>query len=114
MELDDKECGLLRFLTACGTGYRMLMVECCEYLPHLRQMFPAAELWCAVADREKAYALADEENDGRLDDVHWVFTDYLSEQLPLEKEFFLIISWRRMGCPRLAIPRTLLRGWGSI
>ena len=27
MELDDKECGLLRFLTACGTGYRMLMVE---------------------------------------------------------------------------------------
>ena len=52
MELDDKECVLLRFLTACGTGYRMLMVECCEYLPHLRQMFPAAELWCAVADRE--------------------------------------------------------------
>ena len=93
MALDGKECRLLRFLTACGTGYRILVAECCDYLPHLRQMFPAAELWCAVADREKAAALADDENvpveaGGQGLNVHWVFTDYLSEQLPLEKEFF--------------------------
>ena len=111
MELDDKECGLLRFLTACGTGYRMLMVECCEYLPHLRQMFPAAELWCAVADREKAYALADEENDGRLDDVHWVFTDYLSEQLPLEKEFFDYIL-AEDGLSQAGNPQDIASGLG--
>ena len=84
MALDGKECRLLRFLTACGTGYRILVAECCDYLPHLRQMFPAAELWCAVADREKAAALADDENvpveaGGQGLNVHWVFMDYLSE-----------------------------------
>ena len=116
MELDDKECGLLRFLTACGTGYRMLMVECCEYLPKLRQMLPQAELWCAVADREKAAALADDENvpveaGGQGLNVHWVFTDYLSEQLPLEKEFFDYIL-AEDGLSQAGNPQDIASGLG--
>ncbi|MBQ2009241.1 MAG: hypothetical protein II259_01465, partial [Selenomonadaceae bacterium] len=110
MDLDGKECGLLQFLTACGTGYRILVTECCEYLPHLRQMFPQAELWCTVADREKACAAA-EENDGRLDDVHWVFTDYLSEQLPMEKEFFDYILAEE-GLSQAGNPQDIASGLG--
>lgn len=110
MELDGKECRLLQFLTACGTGYRILVVESCEYLPHLRQMLPQAELWCAVADREKAHAAA-EENDGQLKGIHWVFTDYLSEQLPLEKEFFDYIL-AEDGLSQAGNPQDIASGLG--
>lgn len=76
-------CELLEFLTACGTPYKMLVLEGLAYLPRLREMFPAAELWCALAAAEDA----DDEAVQGLG-VHWVFTDYLSEPLPLEREFF--------------------------
>lgn len=80
---DCEECGLLGFLTGCGTRYRILVLEGTAYLPRLREMFPSAELWCALAAEEDA----DGEGVQGLG-VHWVFTDYLSEPLPLEREFF--------------------------
>lgn len=80
---DCEACGLLGFLTGCGTRYRILVLEGTAYLPRLRELFPAAELWCTLAAEEDA----DGEGVQGLG-VHWVFTDYLSEPLPLEREFF--------------------------
>lgn len=80
---DCEACGLLGFLTGCGTRYRILVLEGTAYLPRLRELFPAAELWCSLAAEEDA----DGEGVQGLG-VHWVFTDYLSEPLPLEREFF--------------------------
>ena len=104
--MEYRDCSLLRFLTACGTSYRILVVERCEYLPPLRQMFPLAELWCAVADRD----MADEENVQGLK-VRWVFTDYLSQRLPLEEEFFDYIVAEE-GLSQAANPQDIASGLG--
>ena len=104
--MEYRDCSLLRFLTACGTPYRILVVERCEYLPPLRQMFPLAELWCAVADRD----MADEENVQGLK-VRWVFTDYLSQRLPLEEEFFDYIVAEE-GLSQAANPQDIAAGLG--
>ena len=104
--MEYRDCSLLRFLTACGTPYRILVVERCEYLPPLRQMFPLAELWCAVADRD----MADEENVQGLK-VRWVFTDYLSQRLPLEEEFFDYIVAEE-GLSQAANPQDIASGLG--
>ena len=104
--MEYMDCSLLRFLTACGTPYRILVVERCEYLPPLRQMFPLAELWCAVADRD----MADEENVQDLK-VRWVFTDYLSQRLPLEEEFFDYIVAEE-GLSQAANPQDIASGLG--
>ena len=101
-----RDCELLGFLTACGTPYRILVLERREYLPRLRDMFPNAELWCAVADKD----IADEDDVQGLE-VRWVFTDYLSEPLPLKREFFDYIV-AEDGLSNAANPQDIASGLG--
>lgn len=104
--MEYRDCSLLRFLTACGTPYRILVLERREYLAPLREMFPNGELWCTAADRD----VADEEDVQGLG-VRWVFADYLSRQLPLEKEFFDYIV-AEDGLSQAANPQDIASGLG--
>lgn len=70
---------LLGFLQAGGLPWRILVVESLYYLPELRQMFPAAEIFAAAAEPD-----AMERYEGL--DVSFSCVDYRSERLPFAQE----------------------------
>lgn len=70
---------LLGFLQAGGVPYRILVVESLYYLPELRRMFPAAEIFAAAAEADAM--------DGFEDlNVSFSCVDYRSERLPFAPE----------------------------
>ena len=74
---------LLSFLKPSPIPLRVLVIESTAYLPMLRRDFPGASLTAAVQEEETA---------GRPElsslGVHWLFVDYLSVPLPVEKASF--------------------------
>ena len=70
---------LLGFLQAGELPLRILVVESLYYLPELRQMFPAAEIFAAAAEPD-----AMEGFEGL--DVSFFCVDYRSERLPFAQE----------------------------
>lgn len=72
---------LLQFMQPGELPLRILVVESLNYLPELRQMFPAAQLFAVAA-----------EQDDMLDypglDVEFTVLNYLDAPLPYERESF--------------------------
>lgn len=74
---------LLRFLPPGEVPLKILVVEGCDYLPKLREMFPIGELYGVVSDPE-----AREGEEVRDLGVEWAVLDYREKPLPFQKAFF--------------------------
>lgn len=70
---------LLGFLQAGGLPLRILVVESLYYLPELRRMFPAAEIFAVAAEADAMDGFAEL-------DVSFSCVDYRSERLPFAPE----------------------------
>ena len=105
--LFSRNGGLLRFLHPTEAKLAILTVECSDYLPELRRMFPAAALYSVTVDDE-----APGQPEYRNLSVAWQIIDYHAEPLPYEKEQFDYIIADR--CLETATnPQDIAAGFGT-
>ena len=74
---------LLNFLAPGELPLKILVVESCGYLPELREMFPAADLYAVSAEAETR-----EEPEFQGLRAEWAVLDYRETPLPFPKGFF--------------------------
>ena len=74
---------LLNFLAPGELPLKILVVESCAYLPDLRKMFPAAELFAVSAEAEMR-----EKEEFQGLGVRWSLLDYRETPLPFPRESF--------------------------
>ena len=99
--------GLLRFLHGSAEPLKILTVECHDYLPELRHLYPTAELFSVTADDD-----APHKSEYADLAVEWHVLDYLSEPLTFEEKYFDYILADR--CLELAAnPQDIAAGFGT-
>ncbi len=97
---------LLGFLAAGDLPYRILVVESCDYLPKLRQMYPAAEIHSVVRDA----GIAEKECYQGLE-IQWDFLDIYEKPLPFARGYFdYIIS--DLTLEQAGNPQDIAAGFG--
>lgn len=103
---EPKKMGLLDFLTPSDAALRLLVVESLEYLPALRVLYPAAELYAVAED---AAALATIPDALR---VERQCLDYRETPLPYPRESFDILLAER--CLETVVnPQDIAAGFGT-
>lgn len=103
---EPKKLGLLDFLTPSDAALRLLVVESLEYLPALRVLYPAAELYAVAEDAAALAAIPDELR------VEAERLDYRETPLPYPRESFDILLAER--CLETAVnPQDIAAGFGT-
>lgn len=103
---EPKKLGLLDFLTPSDAALRLLVVESLEYLPALRVLYPAAELYAVAEDAAALVAIPDELR------VEAECLDYRETPLPYPRESFDILLAER--CLETAVnPQDIAAGFGT-
>ena len=103
---EPKKLGLLDFLTPSDAALRLLVVESLEYLPALRVLYPAAELYAVAEDAAALAAIPDELR------VEAECLDYRETPLPYPRESFDILLAER--CLEMAVnPQDIAAGFGT-
>lgn len=103
---EPKKLGLLDFLTPSDVALRLLVVESLEYLPALRVLYPAAELYAVAEDAAALAAIPDELR------VEAERLDYRETPLPYPRESFDILLAER--CLETVVnPQDIAAGFGT-
>lgn len=103
---EPKKLELLDFLTPSDAALRLLVVESLEYLPALRVLYPAAELYAVAEDSAALAAIPDGLR------VEAECLDYRETPLPYPRESFDILLAER--CLETAVnPQDIAAGFGT-
>lgn len=103
---EPKKLGLLDFLTPSEAALRLLVVESLEYLPALRVLYPAAELYAVAEDAAALAAIPDALR------VERQCLDYRETLLPYPRESFDILLAER--CLETVVnPQDIAAGFGT-
>ena len=104
--IEDKSGDLLKFIVPTEEPLQVLLIESVGYLKALREKLPKAEIYAVVHDED----ICTEECYTGLG-VHWTVLDYMSEQLPFEREFFDIVMGDQC-LEQVGNPQDIASGFG--